>query len=241
MSTATTPLTALREPPDLVASPWHTVLVMLAGALYAYRGTFIAAQSRAGLGPARTSMYLQTMLFEIFLVALTALGVWLHGESLRTIFGRRWQSASEVLADLGIGVALWFGALFTVSILGSLFGHHVAADPAITFLLPRSGLEIALWIPLSLLAGFCEEAIFRGYLQRQFAGIFRNVPAGIVTAAAAFGAVHLYQGWRRALLIAISAVLFGLVAYWRRSVRPGMFAHGLQDAIAPLLIKLAPH
>jgi hypothetical protein len=43
------------------------------------------------------------------------------------------------------------------------------------------------------------------------------------------------------LVIAASAVLFGVVAQWRETVRPGMFAHAFQDAIAPLLIKLMHH
>ena len=32
--------------------------------------------------------------------------------------------------------------------------------------------------------------------------------------------------------------LDGVVAKWRQSVRPGMFAHTFQDAIAPALVKL---
>jgi hypothetical protein len=241
MTTAASALAAPKSPGDLIASPWHTAVVILAGAMNAYRGAITAAQSRAGLGPSRSQMYLRTMLFEILLLAIVAAGVLLRGKSLRTIFGHRWQSAGEMLRDLGIGIALWFVALFIVSILGGVFGRHVAADPAITFLLPQSSTEIALWIPLSLVAGICEEAVFRGYLQRQFSAISRSVPVGIVIAAAAFGAVHLYQGWSRTLLIAISGVLFGVVALWRGTVRPGMFAHGLQDAIVPLLIELVRH
>jgi hypothetical protein len=48
----------------------------------------------------------------------------------------------------------------------------------------------------------------------------------------------LYQGLSRALVIFVSAILFGVVAQWRGTVRPGMFAHGIQDALAPWLIKL---
>ena len=94
---------------------------------------------------------------------------------------------------------------------------------------------------VSILAGISEEAIYRGYLQKQFAALTGSLPAGILISAAAFGAVHVYQGWSRATVIAISAILFGVVAHWRRTVRPGMFAHGLQDAIAPLLVKLLRH
>ena len=40
-------------------------------------------------------------------------------------------------------------------------------------------------------------------------------------------------------MIAVSGILFGWFAEWRKTVRPGMFAHALQDEIAPLLMKLA--
>jgi len=46
---------------------------------------------------------------------------------------------------------------------------------------------------------------------------------------------------RARVVIALSAILFGVVAHWRGTPRPGMFAHALQDAIAPLLLKLVRH
>jgi hypothetical protein len=46
---------------------------------------------------------------------------------------------------------------------------------------------------------------------------------------------------RGSYVIATSALLFGLLAHKRRTVRPGMIAHTLQDAVAPLLFKLMRH
>jgi membrane protease YdiL (CAAX protease family) len=63
----------------------------------------------------------------------------------------------------------------------------------------------------------------------------RTVFIGILISGAAFGAAHAYQGLQRAFVIGVSAVLFGLFAQWRGTVRPGMFAHFLQDAIAPVI------
>jgi membrane protease YdiL (CAAX protease family) len=143
-----------------------------------------------------------------------------------------------MIRDLGIGAALWFGALIFVSIIS---GHGGRPDQSIGYLLPRTSLEFPLWIVLSLVAGVCEEAIFRGYLQRQFQAFTRSAIAGVVISSAIFGAVHAYQGWQRATVIAGSAILFGIVAHWRGTVRPGMFAHSLQDAIAPLLLRLMRH
>jgi CAAX protease family protein len=107
--------------------------------------------------------------------------------------------------------------------------------------LPRSSREFFLWICLSVIAGICEQAVFRGYLQWQFSVLTRSVPLGIVLSSAAFGAVHAYQGLGRAMVIAASAILYGAMAEWRGTVRPGMIARALQDGIAPMLFRIARH
>ena len=224
-----------------IASNWHTALVVGVVTLNAYRGVIFAARVRAGLAPDRAPMYLRTILIEVVMVSIVAFGVWRHGSSSQTIFGGRWRSAGRVLGDLGWGLALWFVTLMVVSILGSLGGHGSNSNQAIGYLLPHSGREYFLWICLSVTAGVCEEAVFRGYLQRQFSALTRSVPLGIALSSAAFGAVHGYQGLPRASVIAVSAILFGLMAEWRGSVRPGMFAHAFQDGIAPVLLKMVRH
>jgi membrane protease YdiL (CAAX protease family) len=92
-----------------------------------------------------------------------------------------------------------------------------------------------LWIVLSVSAGICEEAIFRGYLQRQFIALTGNIAAGIVLSGIAFGAAHLYQGFPQALQIAVLGVLGGILAHYCKSVRPGMIAHSLQDILGGLI------
>jgi uncharacterized protein len=222
----------------LVASPWHTAFVLVMLGLYAYWGTIRAARALAGLGPSRPTIYLRTIFFELLFLGIVLAGVKLRGASLQAVLGQRWKSAGQVFVDLGLGIALLFLSTLLVSILG---GHQRAeeANQSIRFLLPQTSLEMAIWVLISITAGICEEAIYRGYLQRQLGVLTRNVWVGIALSAAAFGGAHLYQGVRRAAVIAVSAVLFGGFAEWRKTVRPGMFAHALQDGIAPLLLKIA--
>ncbi|MGA8072786.1 MAG: CPBP family intramembrane glutamic endopeptidase [Candidatus Acidiferrales bacterium] len=227
------------ESNQLIASPWHTLFVIVAAALYAYRSATNAANVRAGLVISRPRMYLRTMLFELLFLAIVIFGVRLRGVSLDSIFGRRWHSFGAALRDLGLGIALILVATIVVSTVGALL--HDTSNQSIQFLLPQSSLEMALWIVLSTIAGICEEAVYRGYFQRQFAAITRSLPAGILLSGAAFGAAHLYQGWRRAVPIAVMGALFGIVAQWRGTVRPGMFGHVIQDSVAPLLVKLIHH
>ena len=236
-STAVVAQTAARHP-NLVASRRHLLVVLAVLVLNAGRSWLHAAQSRGEAGPARSLMYLRTIFFELVVRAIVVAGVRRYGGSLRALFGGRWVSLGAFLRDLGIGLGLWFAALVAVSILGS---HSAPPDQSIRFLLPGNLLEACLWIALSIVAGISEEAVYRGYLQTQLSSLTRSYSIGILASAAAFGAAHGYQGLARACVIAAAAVLYGLVAKWRQTVRPGMFAHVFQDAIAPALVRLMRH
>lgn len=170
------------------------------------------------------------MAFQWMMFALVLAGVWWHGSSLLTVLGERWRSLAHFLRDVGIAVLFLMVTIATTSAFGHGGGHATAANS----ILPQGRTEMWLWVALSLTAGICEEAIYRGYLQRQFIAVTRNVPAGIVLSAAAFGSAHLYQGVPQALQIALLGVMGGILAYWRKSVRPGMIAHALQDILGGL-------
>jgi len=43
------------------------------------------------------------------------------------------------------------------------------------------------------------------------------------------------QGFAKASLIGAMGAASGILAYWRRSVRPGMIAHVLQDVLGGIL------
>src|SRR5258707_14100112 len=96
-------------------------------------------------------------------------------------------------------------------------------------MLPQRGIELTFWIALSVTAGICEETIFRGYLQRQFMALTKSAPAGILLSAAAFGAAHAYQGFRMVILIGLYGAMFGILAYWRGTLVPGMIDQSWDD------------
>jgi Type II CAAX prenyl endopeptidase Rce1-like len=62
-----------------------------------------------------------------------------------------------------------------------------------------------------------------------------SVPAGIILSALAFGLAHSYQGFARASMISVMGAMSGVLAYWCRSVRPGMIAHALQDVLGAFI------
>jgi hypothetical protein len=106
------------------------------------------------------------------------------------------------------------------------------------FLTPGTNLELAAWFCVSTTAGVCEEIIFRGYLQRQFATIGDSMLIGVLISAVVFGASHGYEGVARMILIGIFGLMFGLLAWWRKSLRTGMMAHAWHDAFSGMILRI---
>jgi uncharacterized protein len=182
----------------------------------------------------RSGGYLLAMLMEWCLTAFIWYGVKRRGGELRDLVGGRWARFTDFLRDLGIAIAFMVVCGFGL-INGVAHLLKAKTPPGIRNLLPQSPKEIALYLLLALTAGFCEELIFRGYLQRQFAALTHAASGGIVFQGIVFGAAHGYQGWKLMVAIAVFGITFGLLATWRRSLRPGMIAHFLQDGVAGVL------
>ncbi len=117
-------------------------------------------------------------------------------------------------------------------------GNVDAMRRQLGFLTPATHLELFVWFFLSATAGFCEEIIFRGYLQRQLGILCRSTLAGVLLSAVIFGAAHGYEGPARMFLIGIFGLMFGLLAWWRKSLRSGMMAHAWHDALSGAILRL---
>jgi hypothetical protein len=198
-----------------------------------------ADQLSATANPNRMRFYVFTLFYEWFLFVLVVAGVRRSGASVLIVLGEHWHSVRRVLRDIGIAAGFWIVAAVLLWIFGWLL--RIAALGRNVSMLPRRGIELTLWIALSVTAGICEETIFRGYLQRQFMALTKSAPAGILLSAAAFGAAHAYQGFRMVILISLYGAMFGILAYLRGSVRPGMIAHAWNDSLNGVLAGLVRH
>lgn len=214
-----------------VAPPWHTAVVLLV-----LLGLSVLGARQQGLpsvGHGRVAGYLTVMALEWVLTAFIWFGIRRRGMPLRELIGGSWPTLRAVLRDLGIACLYLIAAHLVLAALGYLL--RVTPTPGVRSLFPNGPIEDALWVMLSLTAGICEEIIFRGYLQRQFAALTRSTAAGLILQGVVFGASHGYQGPKYMCIIAVYGCLFGLLAYWRRSLRPGMMAHFVQDTIGGLV------
>jgi hypothetical protein len=193
----------------------------------------------AAANPNRVRFYVVTLFYEWLLFVLVVVGVRRSGASALVVLGEHWHSVRQVLRDIGIAAGFWIVAAILLWIFGWLLRTAVLSRNV--SMLPHRGIELTLWIALSVTAGICEETIFRGYLQRQFIALTKSAPTGIVLSAATFGAAHAYQGFRMMVLIALYGAMFGILAYWRGSVRPGMIAHAWNDSLNGVIASLARH
>jgi membrane protease YdiL (CAAX protease family) len=225
--------TNLPAPRSAVAGAGHTIFLLAVIAAWSAWGYFGAVRMRTAHYPQRSVMYVLTILWEWSVVGYIVWGAKRHGSSLRELIGGRWNSLKALLKDVAIAAGFWLIAL-VVLLCTALALHATRAGQNIRFLLPQSHLEIFLWVLLSMTAGICEEIIFRGYFQKQFSAWTGSIPAGVLLSAAIFGAGHIYQGWRSAIVIAVYGLLFGILAEFRKSLRPGMMTHAWHDGFAGL-------
>ena len=238
-----TPATTVEPSPDppeanAIAPVWHTACVLLLLCSLVALGLFALGGDRINHAYNRALIYALTMAIEWLIVAFIALGARWKGASLRSLTGNNSPTLRSIARDLGLAIAYLIAANIVLGGIGAILGHFIHNTPnaAIKNFLPHTALEIALWLLLSLTAGICEELIFRGYLQRQFIIWTGNAAAGIALQGFLFGVAHAYQGLTQIIVIAFYGCMFGLLAHWRKSLRPGMAAHFIQDAVGGLVL-----
>ena len=180
--------------------------------------------------------YVSVLALEWALVATVRGAVHDRGLRLRDVIGGRWANWKDVVRDILLCIPflfIWFGS---ARLMHRLLGPDDAKS--INTLLPQTGLEIVLWIALSITAGICEEIVFRGYFQKQFAAYTKSIVAGVFLQGVVFGLGHSYQGFKQVIIIAVLGMIYGVLAAWRRSLRPGMIAHAWTDIYSGYLYSL---
>ena len=223
----------------LLAPAWHTailIVVLLIASVSGSRGYHPLAEH------SKLPQYAWGMIWEWLLTGFAWLGL-RKRISLRQLIGGRWDSLEAFLLDVIIAGSFWIVAAFVLAAGAVLMhldkgGNLETMRRQLDFLVPRTSLELAVWFCLSATAGFCEEFIFRGYLQLQFDAMTGSMLLGALLSAAIFGASHGYEGVARMVLIAIYGFMFGLLAWWRKSLRPGMIAHAWHDALSGAILRM---
>lgn len=220
-----------------VASYIHTAFVVAIMLAVGYLSSLSAGKFQPG---AAVSTYLTTIIFQWLLFGIVFWGIKHRGVKANDILGRPWKSFDDFLIDILVAGGFWFAYVLLAYIAAMVLtqGNPMSMKDAaktIEGLAPRTLNQLGLWMVLSFTAGFVEEFVFRGYLQRQFTALTNRVWLGILIPSAIFLVGHLYQG-ERAIVPGVLGIFFGILAAWRRNLRPGIIAHVWQDALAGALM-----
>jgi membrane protease YdiL (CAAX protease family) len=233
-----TPAEAPRS--KLPAPWWHTAILIAVLLLVSFSG--MSGKHPLAEDNNRLQQYFVTIAWEWILAGFVWLGI-RKRVPLRELIGGRWATWEDFFLDIVYAGAFWGCALVVLGLTAKMMhldrgGNMESMRRSLGFLTPGTNLELAVWFCVSTTAGICEEIIFRGYLQRQFAAAANSMLAGVLLSAIVFGASHGYEGFARMVLITIYGLMFGLLAWWRKSLRPGMIAHAWHDGFSGAMLRL---
>ncbi len=182
-----------------------------------------------GLPLQALSLRIGLLITEVLLIFLPAL-LYVRLKRLPLAEALRWRPVAPgiavrcvVLATLGWGTAAAI-ALATRSLSEPILGPAPSSD----FLLPKTytGFGILLFLG-AVLAGVCEETLFRGAIQ----GTLERKGAwkGIVFTALLFATYH-FNPWDFLAIVALG-LLFGVVTVRTNSTLAAMVCHGCHNAV----------
>ena len=224
----TPPLAPLGHTLALVAV---IVAVAITGTLLQYAAPQLSAVRPEGPRIARiASVYLPVLLVNGLLVLYVA-RLFRPRNVLPDLLGRRFRN----LADALVGVCHAALALALIVAIETLTRPLFAGrNAAVSALLPSTEAERLTWLLVALAVGFCEEVVYRGYLQVQLSAFTHSPAWGLVLQAVLFGLAHLEQGLGAALRIGVYGLILGQLARQRASLLPGIACHVAIDVASGL-------
>lgn len=223
-----------------LASLGHTAALIAVMLAVAITGTLLA---RAGVPEAASAarvsssanriwgQYLPLLLVNGLLVLYVA-RLFRPRNVLPELVGRRWREPADALVDL-LYAALALALIIAIEVLSRPLA--AGRNAAVSALLPSTEAERLTWLLVASGVGFCEEVVYRGYLQLQLSAFTRSAPLGLVFQAVLFALAHLEQGAGAALRIGVYGLILGALARSRGSLLPGIVCHIGVDLASGLL------
>jgi uncharacterized protein len=218
------------QPSKLPAPLWHTGIVLL---YVLVPHTWWPGWTRLPRALPYNSASFDILSIVIYTaaVAFVCWGLSLRQTPLEQMLGELWTSWTSALRDIAIGLGLWLVARYADRLI-----YYLAPYSSRARLLPHTKGELLISIFSYIVAGVVEELIFRGYLQKQFTALCRNLGAGLFIQAILFTLAHGYRQSPGAFgQHFLFGLMTGLLAHWRKSLLPGMIGHVWFDAYRNLL------
>ena len=230
-STLTAAADTRRHP---IAPWWHTVLVLAPIAIGSVASAYQHGLPNANLPGMthRLSSYFTVLVEEWFGVFLIWLALRRRGLAVSSLVSGRWQTSRAFFKDLGLAIGFMVVVVPLVGVLAYFLG--AGTNSAVANIPPKTVLEVLVFLALTASAGFGEELVFRGYLTQQFSAWTGSGAIAVILQGIVFGLAHGFYG-KAMLAVMLQGWLLGLLAYWRKSLRPGMLAHWLHDSIGGIV------
>jgi membrane protease YdiL (CAAX protease family) len=222
-----------------VASRRHLAIVV-ALLLAVGTATFVNHQTRHGGAlefPAgqRLPIYLRVAALEWLLLAYVELGIHRHGRTVGSIIYSHPGGLPRWFSSIAFGLGatlLWMalGAAIMVALRPTTDELRIVQS-----FFPRGVSEKVGFVVLTLTAGFCEEFIYRGYLQQQFQALTGSLTLGIVLQAILFAVLHVTLPWKFVVSVTAMALFLGALVGWRTTLVPAMLVHTVVNLFGGLL------
>lgn len=174
------------------------------------------------------------------LAALVLLTCWLTGRPLTEVglgWGRLPYDLTAVLLLAG------FILIYMIDLYLEAGSAKSRAETRRAFhklgFMPDSARQFLHFVFLAVAAGVGEEIVYRGFMITYLSELLGTsgwmVLVVLVVPAVAFGAGHLYQGWRAVGKIVLMAVLFGFFYLRTNTLWPLMLVHTAIDVLGGVM------
>jgi CAAX protease family protein len=219
-----------------LAPAWHTAALVAVICAVAATGALLTSRGvGAGRAPDPTSriavVYLPMIVVQ-WSLALYVCRIGRPRNALPSLLGEGWNSIGRACTDIAIGLSGWLIIKAVELAWVGVFGSH--GGTSVVAMLPHSPSERVAWVVVSVSVGFCEEIVYRGYLQSQLAAFTGRPTVAMALQAGLFGIAHGDQGSGAVARLALYGLALGMLARWRRSRVTGIVCHVWTDIASGL-------
>ncbi len=221
--------------------PPSDVLGFAAVLLIAYPAADYIVASRLKKSAESNKRFYAWVLGSEWLLTIAVAGLLLrHGMTLSDV-GEGWGRRSITIGFVGAGLIL-------VATLAAFNSKRIVQLPPERLskvlrragpLVPKPGVERAIWVLVAVTAGFCEEVLYRGWLWRLFGDLTGHLWVAVVLSAVAFGFAHAYQGRAGIISTGLVGLLFSVPVLLTNSLVAVQVIHAGIDLVNGLLLSKA--
>ena len=188
------------------------------------------------VGAAAVAVLADWFIPALVLVALAAVSLLIRRRGPSTLGFHRPAHTIRLVGQMAAFAVAW--TLFDVAVLIPVTNHLSGTRQDVSGFADVQGNLglLAVYLTASwVLAAFCEEAAFRGYLLTRLTDVLGHGRVQTVTAVVGssvlFGLLHTEQGVVGVIVAAFAGVIFSVLRYRCRTLWAPVLAHGFDDTL----------